>query len=116
MKFKNCHGKTGRFTFKSKKYSFANGVFECTKDEKDLAKHLKASSAWTDYVPSAEDRAKDLKAENEELKKENEELKAGSDDSADKTEIETLNKLLDEASKDNEDLKTEITELKKKTK
>lgn len=74
MKFQNRHGKDGKFEFGQKRYSFKDGVFEVNKDRKDLIKFLKASSAWTDYVPTAEDKVKDYSAEIEKLKAENEAL------------------------------------------
>lgn len=84
MKFKNCSGLSGKFLFGGTKYSFKGGVFECNKNEKDLIKFLKASSAWADYVPTAEDKVKEY----------------------DKV-IEGLTVSLDEATKANETLKAE---------
>ncbi len=74
MKFQNRYGSEGKVEFGGKRYSFKDGVFECNKDEEDLIKFLKASSAWADYKPTAEDKVKDYSAEIERLKLENKEL------------------------------------------
>lgn len=74
MKFQNRYGSSGKFDFNGKRYNFSDGVFECAKEDKDLIKFLTANTAWADYKPTAEDKVKDYKAENERLKAENEEL------------------------------------------
>ena len=93
LKFQNVYGREGIFTHNGRKYSFVNGIFQANQSEKELIKFLKDSSAWIDYVPTAEDKVKDLKAENEELKK-----------------------ALEETSEDKQASNSENEELKKKTK
>ncbi len=131
MKFKNCHGLSGTFTFDNKKYSFLNGVFEvhrtkklnkeATKEdiilnkakidaEESLIKFLTASTAWTDYQPTSEDKVKESKEIIEGLKKEILDLKNG-DNSIEiglREENKELKELLTGASKEIEELKKKI--------
>ena len=104
LKFQNVHGREGSFTVNKRKYSFFNGVFEIkkddkdlVKDDKDLVKFFKESSAWINYIPTAEDKIKDYSAEIEKLKLENEELQ----------------NLLDEVTSDGKSDKKDTSELVK---
>lgn len=120
IKFQNIHGKTGRFSFEDKRYTYVGGVFAVESTNKKLIQYFQKASSWKAYAPNAEDKVLDLKAENEALKasltstedkKLISELESKSEHLAE--ELEKLHEQADEAVKT---LKAENAELKESVK